>query len=246
MRKCNPMRQKGFTFAETLITIVIISILASALMLIFGPASDSAKRAKCSALRKQTELASQLYLFEQHSTSESFQALVDAGHLERLPACPSGGEIYWAAANEGSSFRRVECTVHTGGEAQGEPLTPYGSTFEDIAGGLIKLVEAYHAGTGHYPRSWGDYAFTDLGLDRDFWADAKDHIIYSTGGDKLKIEPEDGYTLRVVSATGETWDLASTLNWNLWYNFDDKTWYYHTTDPGNEIDITTLQVIKTE
>lgn len=246
MRTFSSMRQKGFTFVEMLIAIVVMAILAGALMLMLGPTSDAAKREKCSALRKQTELASQLFFFEQNSSAGNFQALVDAGYLERLPACPSGGEIYWAAANTGSSFRRVECTLHTGGEAQEEPLTPYGSTFEDIVGGLIELVEAYFAGTGHYPRSWGDYAFSDLGLDRGFWAEAKDHIIYSTGGNRLKIEPEDGYTLRVVSATGETWDLASTLNWNLWYNFPDKTWYYHTINPGNEIDITTLQVIQTE
>jgi len=239
-------KSRGFTFVELLIVILVTAILAGSAMLMMGPANEAARRETCAALRKQVNMASQFYMFEHDGFPEDLDALVEAGYLDKIPVCPSGGRIFLSDAADENGFRQAVCTLHSEAVSEQEPLTPYGSTFSEISAGLIELVEWYHEENEGYPRSWGDYAFTDLGLDPEFWGEPKDHIRYSTGGSRLKIEPEDGYTLSVESLSGEIRELNSTLNWNLWYNFDDQTWYYHTIEPGNEIDITTLQVFETQ
>ena len=161
----------------------------------------------------------------------------------------TGGWLYYY--DEGEIYGNLENGTYTGdgsteiweeedeSETETEELTSLGSTFTEISLAMITLMEALG-----YGRTWGDYRYTDLGLDPEEWAEAIDHIYYKPGGSTLAIEPEDGYTFIVTDSGSDTRELSSTLNWNLIYNDLDGNWYYHYIDEDNIIDISTLQVVE--
>ena len=107
---------------------------------------------------------------------------------------------------------------------------------------FIKLIEDFYIENGRYPRSWYPYRYTDLGLDPDDWVDGVDGIIYKPNGNVFQIKPVKHYTFYVDDLEGNTRALSWKLNWNLVYSMIDETWYYHSVQPGNEIDIDTLIV----
>ncbi|ADO84339.1 type IV pilin protein [Ilyobacter polytropus] len=166
----------------------------------------------------------------------------------------TGGWLYYY--DEGEIYANLENGTYTGYESteiweeedesatEIEELTSLGSTFEEISSAIISLMETLVMETGKYGRTWGDYRYTDLGLDPEEWAEAIDHIYYKPSGSTLLIEPEDGYTFIVTDSDGNTRELSSTLNWNLIYDDSDGNWYYHTVDEDNIIDISTLQVVE--
>lgn len=121
-------------------------------------------------------------------------------------------------------------------------LTSLGKGMPTISGNLIALTMAYHKKTGKWPRSWGDYAYTDLGLDPAEWKTPYDGIIYKPGGSRLMIAPADGYAFEVKGQDGKTYTLKSSYNWNLMYDMERGVWRYHTLD-GPVIDISSLKVI---
>jgi len=166
----------------------------------------------------------------------------------------TGGWLYYY--DEGEIYANLENGTYTGYESieiweeedesatETEELTSLGSTFEEIFSAIISLMETLVMETGKYGRTWGDYRYTDLGLDPEEWSEAIDHIYYKPSGSTLLIEPEDGYTFIVTDSDGNTRELSSTLNWNLIYDDSDGNWYYHTVDEDNIIDISTLQVVE--
>ena len=61
---------------------------------------------------------------------------------------------------------------HNSSPAPTEPstqLTSLGSDFEEITSAMILLVQNFYDENGRYPRSWGDYVYTDIGLDPSEW-----------------------------------------------------------------------------
>jgi prepilin-type N-terminal cleavage/methylation domain-containing protein len=121
--------------------------------------------------------------------------------------------------------------------------TPLGSTFGEITDGMLALVQQYYAKNGHYPRSWGDYVFTDLGLNPDDWSKAVDHVYYSPGGDRIKVTPEKGYSFKVLDINGKERVLRSKDQWSLWYDMKTAHWYFKSITSSQQIDISTLNVI---
>jgi len=122
------------------------------------------------------------------------------------------------------------------------PLTSLGSTFTDISGGMISRIQEFYEQNDRYPRSWGDYRFTDIGLDPEEWGEPVDHVYYGPGGTRISVEPEAGWAIEVEDLGGETHVLTESLHWNIWYDMETQAWYYHDIEPGNEIDIDTMQV----
>lgn len=129
------------------------------------------------------------------------------------------------------------------GAPEEEPLTSLGSTFAEITGGMIERIQQFYDENGRYPRSWGDYRFTDIDLDPDEWEDRwHDHIRYGPGGTRVSVRPEAGWAMEVAELDGGRRVLTSDLNWNLWYDMSSGQWHYHDIEPGNAIDIDTLVV----
>ena len=123
--------------------------------------------------------------------------------------------------------------------------TPLGSTFEEITANMIALIKQKFQNSGSYGRTWGNYAYTDLGLDPDDWDKAVDHIIYKPSGSSLRIRPEDGYSFTFTTADGTTKTITSSYHWDLIYSETTQKGYYHSVSANNEIDINTLTTTKT-
>ena len=124
----------------------------------------------------------------------------------------------------------------------GDPV----SVFNEMTRSMITRVQVFYDENGRYPRSWGDYAFTDVGLDPDDWNTPVDGVYYATGGNRIKATPAEGYQFHVTGADGEDRVLKPSYNWSLWYSIVDEKWYYHSIKDENEIDISTLSIVKDE
>lgn len=120
--------------------------------------------------------------------------------------------------------------------------TPLGSTFTDISSGFIRLIKDFYNKNGRWPRSWGDFAYTDLGLNPADWTGSLDGIIYRPVGNRINIRPAPGYTFRVTDITGKVWSLPSSYNWNLVYNMQTGQWHYKDLN-GAVLQIKTLEVV---
>ncbi|MBN2223099.1 MAG: hypothetical protein JW765_00335, partial [Deltaproteobacteria bacterium] len=169
-------------------------------------------------------------------------------------------EVLWrhnVPANVAVSDVLPEPMAATGPEISPEPTTPpeppeppkppagltsLGSTLQEITGSMMALIQEFFDKNGEYPRSWGDYAYTDIGLDPGEWEKAYDGIIYTPVGNSIKVTPGDGYVFYVTGLDGKEKTVKSSFNWSLWYSMENGTWYYHKIADKNEIDISTLRV----
>ena len=120
--------------------------------------------------------------------------------------------------------------------------SPLGATFGQISDAMIKLTQDFYQKNGRWPRSWGEFAYTDLGLKPDDWAKAYDGIIYKPGGDRVGIVPAEGYTFLVTDSNGKSMTLPSSYKWGLWYDMPTGTWRYHDQN-GPVLQIKTLTVV---
>ena len=170
------------------------------------------------------------------STDEArIQALIDAELLSEAPKPQQKDASYkWSTDDQ-------LWVLYVAGEAA--PLTALGSTFTEISSGMIQLAQNHYDTTGSYGRSWGDYAYTDLGLNPGDWTNAVGHVIYKPGGTRLMICPEEGYTFTVEALSGDTRWLPASYHWNLVYDYASSVWYYHRIEEGSGVDISTLQII---
>lgn len=221
--------------------IAILSILAGIVVAWVSNYVQKSQEAQCLANRTIIEKADSVYSATHDSATTSVAELVGAGLIASEPVCRAGGTYYWAT----SGSRRILCTVHGDGQSVVTPLTPLGSTFAEISDGMIQRLEAFYAANNHYARTFGDFVYTDIGLNPADWQNPISHIKYSPGGNRFSIRPEAGYQFTVTNkVTGNTMIMKDSYSWYLTYNLADKTWYYHTFLPENAIDITTLQVVK--
>jgi len=108
----------------------------------------------------------------------------------------------------------------------------------------MKNITDFYSQNGRYPRSWGDYKFTDIGLNPADWAQPIDGLYYSPVGGTVRVRPAVGYALTMLSLDGKSMTLTPKLKWDLIYDVGKSQWYYHTTDTGNAIDINTLKTIQ--
>ncbi len=169
------------------------------------------------------------------SNEERMQALIDAGVIEALIKPQQKG------ASFGWSFDSKEWVLYI--EDKPAPLTELGSTPIKISSAMVTLELKLKASTGSFGRSWGDYAYTDIGLDPADWKSAVGHVIFTPCGSSVAICPEKGYTFLVNDLTGSVQALPASFNWVLLCDCESGTWYYHSIEAGNEVDISTLQII---
>jgi Flp pilus assembly pilin Flp len=121
-------------------------------------------------------------------------------------------------------------------------LTP----IERIAGDFLERIRAYYAQYGRWPSSWSDRRFTDLGLDPDDWEHAVEGIYWNPHGGDVGLANKKGDNLQiyVTDLSGERLHLYD--GWNIWCVSSNGTCYYHTVAPGNEVDISTIEVVTTK
>lgn len=126
-------------------------------------------------------------------------------------------------------------------------LTPLGNDFFEIVEAMSSRMMEYYSEEGSHVSTWKDNRFTDIGLDLDFWKDQSvDGLIYEPHGQYVKVEPADEDTrIRVTTIGGETKDLTSNLNWNVWIDVETGAGYYHNyDDPDEQFELDTVEIIR--
>ncbi len=242
---------KGFTLIEILVVIAIVGLLASVAIPAYLNYVKKARSTQCHVDRGAVQNVIVQYYHDNPDTElKSLKQLVTEGYLKKEPNCPLDGEYVLIPAEiVGSYCPVVACSMHylpttlPPAPKPPKPLTSLGSNFEEISSGMISLIEEFYKKHGRYPRSWGDYKFTDIGLDPAEWSNSYNGIIYKPAGNSTRIRPAKGSTFYVTSLKGKKRKLSWKYKWDLVYSVEKKQWYYHSIKKGNEIDISTLQVI---
>jgi Flp pilus assembly pilin Flp len=127
-----------------------------------------------------------------------------------------------------------------GGTPQPQPVLP---RFLQIKDDFTQRILAYYEANARWPRSWGDYVYTDIGLDPDDWDEPVEGMWWGSNAGRVVIgsEHDDGYQLYVTDLAGNRLHLYD--GWNIWCPVLETVCYYHRVAPGNEVDITTLEVV---
>jgi len=236
-------RKSGVTLIELVVILVIMGVIAGIGVFLIGNTINHTQLEADQATVRSLNSALSLYLVGADDTSSYFDALTDeerisilyeTGYLSIEPVVQSSeGEYIF---DEDTLTWRLEI----GDEII--PLSPFGDTFEEISTAFIDLIHDYFLDNGTYGRTWGDYRYTDLGLEPDDWDEPIQHIYYTPSGSTLKVKPEAGYEFVVYTPEDEMIVLKSTTNYSLIYSDLDELWYYYSISEENVIDITTLEV----
>lgn len=125
-----------------------------------------------------------------------------------------------------------------------QETNPYGNNIVEIASYIENLTKIYYDDSGSYPRSWGDYAYTDIGLNPEDFEESYYNFEVTPRGKTINFGLNYGYTLTVLDIYGEEISFSGSYNWNLVYSIENSSWYHHSVTEGNEIDITTLTVVE--
>jgi Flp pilus assembly pilin Flp len=102
----------------------------------------------------------------------------------------------------------------------------------------------YYKKYGRWPRTWSPYNFTDIGLNPADWSQPVNGLYFSPHGSEVGIANRKGDNLQVYvdDLDGKTLKLYD--GWSIWCPVTTPTCYYHTVEPGNEVDISTINVVE--
>ncbi|MDD4004977.1 MAG: hypothetical protein PHW69_07215 [Elusimicrobiaceae bacterium] len=101
---------KGFTRFELGFVIAATVLFGLLVFKQYAAASGRSRAASCLSMRTAVALAADRYaVVHDNLFISSFAGLVRAGYLDRVPACPSGGEYVWLSTGVPS---RLICSLH--------------------------------------------------------------------------------------------------------------------------------------
>lgn len=250
----------GFTLVELMVVVAVIGILVAIAVPVYTSNTEAAKIATDDAnLRILNSVTFHYKYGEKISSDDIFEGiednqarmnrLIDAGYLLSVPQPQSTENVFlWdsASVTEGGQIWRLT------GNSTEVPLTPLGSTFEEITSSMINLLTEFKVDNKRYARDWKekkepfrDFRFLDIGLEPSFWYEPVNHVFYKPAGERLRIKPEDGYNFILEKSDGTIQILTSKINYDLVYNIEKDKWYYHSDElDSNEVIINTLQVVE--
>ena len=176
---------------------------------------------------------------EPKRTNNSGQGLVEYALLVALVAVVVVAVLLVLGARVSGVFSQVIAST-AGPVAQ--PTAANAPTLA-VLGDFLQRVRDFQTETGHWPRSWGDYRFIDLGLDPAEWAGAIEGVYWNPNGDKIGLANRvgDDIEIYVDDLNGNTLHLHD--NWNIWCLAGSSSCYYHSLAPENEVDINTLTIV---
>jgi len=115
-------------------------------------------------------------------------------------------------------------------------------SIQDILSDFQARIQAFFDAHGYWPRSWGDYRFTDLGLNPADWIGPVNGIYWSPNGEKVGLSNKAGDNIQLYVKDLQGNELHLYDGWNIWCVVGGAC-YYHTVAPGNEVDISTLRAV---
>ena len=172
----------------------------------------------------------------------SGQGLVEYVLLIALVAIVVVAILLVLGAQVGGVFSQVIVSTSGASDPVAQPTAANALTL-NVMDDFLRRISAFHDETGHWPRSWGEYKFTDLGLDPAEWAGAVAGIYWNPNGDKIGLANRAGDDIQVyvVDLNGNTRHLYD--NWNIWCLASNSRCYYHSLAPENEVDINTISIV---
>lgn len=122
--------------------------------------------------------------------------------------------------------------------------TPTRTRTAVILSDLEQRILDFHRLHGTWPRSWGAYAYTDIGLNQADWAVPIEGIYWGPHGSDIGLGNKKGDNIQIYvnDLNGNTLHLFDS--WNIWCVPSSTTCYFHTIAPGNEVDISTLVIVQ--
>jgi prepilin-type N-terminal cleavage/methylation domain-containing protein len=245
MNLMSKLSKKGVTLFELLAVIVVLGIISIVAVVTIGNLLD---RTRLKADQKSIinlNIATRYYGLESNRElifdvtkpdTDKILVLVEEGFLSVFVSPQSkDAHFMWDEVLK-SWFLIINNEIIS--------LSPYGNTHLEITPHIISDIQTFYQENNRYARTWGDYRYTDLGLDPTLWKEPILHILYTPSGSNLFLKPEEGFQFSVWNSKGDLFFMRSSFNWNLIYNDLDGKWYFHRILAENEIDITTLVVEK--
>jgi len=246
------MHKKGFTLIELVMVIVITGILSAVAVPKYFDLQDKAKLAAENGVVGGVRSGVYTY-FTNH---KAYPATLDTA---TNVACATSNICFDTVLQQNgitSGWTKTASLSYQGPAgnnyiyqpSDGSFLifsTPLGSTTSEITGNMIALTQSFYDTNGKWPRSFGDYRYTDIGLNPADWSDVVyDGLIYGTGGSRISIKPGEGWQITVLGLDGVERILVADDHWNIWYDMLTSQWYYHNITPAEKIDISTMQKIQ--
>ena len=174
-------------------------------------------------------------------TGERGQALIEYSLLLGLLLLGAVAAITVAGATLSDKVDQVHKAVAAIADVQPEPVM---TNLPRKVNKLLERIQRFYHEQGRWPRSWGDYAFTDIGLTPADYASPIDGVYIGPSGDKVSIGLKPGdkrVKVYVTDLNGNVRQLYS--GWKIWC-LRGGGCYYHTVAPGNEVDLSTLVVVE--
>jgi Flp pilus assembly pilin Flp len=169
-------------------------------------------------------------------SANSAQSVVEYAIIIVLVAVVVIGALILLGPSIANLFKTASSGV-SGGQAAGLTSTP-----QQTAADIQARLQAFYTKNGRWPRTWGDFRFTDIGLNPADYTGLVNGISWNPAGDKVGLAnvPGDNVQLYVKDLQGNNMQVYD--GWCIWC-LTSGACYYHTVAPGNEVDISTLQVI---
>jgi len=182
------------------------------------------------------------FMSSNKKVSQKGQGLVEYALLILLVAVVIITVLILLSPNISNSLSKVNSSPALVGSPTPEG-TPAPNKFT-ILSDMEQRINNYYKLHGSWPRTWGDYAYTDIGLNPSDWSDPQDGIYWGPHGSNIGLANKAGDNIQIYvnDLTGKKLHVLDT--WNIWCVADTGQCYYHTIAPGNEVDISTLVTVQ--